>query len=126
MIVSHRTIRLVCQSPATYAFSVFVSTLLFTSNTRLPSMPARSASARILVSRALSRIGSNLLNSGAIQIGAIRLATTMNGMAAAAVYSHQRRGLLRSRRYGTHTKSAPATQLTTSDVSESVHHFCSV
>ena len=48
MIVSHRTIRLVCHRPATYALSVLVSTLLLTSKTRLPSMPARSASARIL------------------------------------------------------------------------------
>ena len=48
MIVSHSTIRFVCQRPATYAFSVLVSTLLLTSKTRLPSIPARSASARIL------------------------------------------------------------------------------
>jgi len=111
------TIRLVCQMPATYAFSVFVSMPLSTSNTRLPSMPARSASARIFVSSALSCIGSNLLKSGAIQMGATRLATTMNGMAAAAVYSHHRRGLLRSSRYGTHRNNPPATQVTASAVS---------
>ena len=89
-------------------------------------MPARSASARILVSSALSCIGSNLLKSGAIQMGATRLATTMNGMDAAAVYSHHRRGLLRSSRYGTHRNNPPATQVTASVVSESVHHFRSV
>ena len=34
----------------------------------------------------------------------------MNGIVAAAVYSHHRRGLLRSSRYGTQRNSPPATQ----------------
>jgi hypothetical protein len=54
------------------------------------------------------------------------LATTLNRMAAAAVSSHHRRGLLRSSRYGTYRNSPPATQVTASVVSESVHHFRSV
>src|SRR5262245_65685667 len=122
MIVSHRTIRLVCHRPATYAFSVFVSTLLLTSNTRPPSMPARSASARIFASSALSRIGPNLLKSGAIQIGATRLATTMKAMAAEHVLSHHRRGLLRNIRYGTHSNSPQAMHVTASVVSVQLHH----
>jgi hypothetical protein len=59
-----------------------VSSLLSTSKTRAPSMPARSASATIFVSSALSFIGPNLLKSGAIQMGDTRNMTTMKGMSA--------------------------------------------
>src|SRR5262245_34252101 len=86
-------------------------------------MPARAASDRIFCSSTLSCIGSNLLNSGAIQIGATRLATTMNGTSAMAVYSHQRRGLFRSSRYGTHITSAPTLHATASHLTVSPYHL---
>src|SRR5882724_6677813 len=86
-------------------------------------MPARSASARIFASSALSCIGSNLLKSGAIQMGATRLPTMMNGTSARDVYSHQRLGLFLKSRYGTHRTSDPITQATPSDLRLSVNHF---
>src|SRR5205809_6960392 len=81
---------------------------------------------RIFCSSALSCLGSNLLNSGAIQIGATRLATTMNGTSAIAVYSHHRRGLLRNSRYGTHRTRAPTMQATANDFNVSPNHLPNV
>jgi len=71
----------------------------------------------------LSFIGPNLLNSGSTNTGAAQITNTISGMVASALYSHQRRGVLRISRYGTHSTSGVKTSPSASAFSESPIHL---
>src|SRR5208337_2726750 len=89
-------------------------------------MPARSASARIFASSALSFIGPKSLNSGLIHIGDTNKIRKRNGAVPNPAYTHQHLGAFLSSKYGIQTIRKPRMQIIISDLRESPSHFPNV